>query len=672
MKKNILLTITIAALTLAACNDDASDNTAASAIPLQITAVVQNGTTTRTEVTGTSFEANSSIGVNVTKGDRSNVQYTLNGTTWSSEAPIYYQDTSTKTFSAYYPYSGDKVNSEGELVDVDPDDYLFASGATGSVDKNSVSFTFYHKMSKIALTFKKGTDVTDDDFSSISKCHICGVYTKGSFNTTDGTTLTSGKIDVQEVTTSFKDGKLIGSAILYPQTAPNTDDGIYVVVKVNNVNYKTTLIAANSKLESGNVYSYTVTINKTGLTVTLNSGITAWDDSTNSNETATEYDPTFTDINQVRLYDLVMEDGRFLHVDANDDRVITDTECNQLGSYKLENVVGIVLWLGNPIDYTKTVTDAIVPAAGNKYDADDPYSKQIGDPILKSVCSNCTHGLIAGIKYAEDDIVKSAAYTYPWVWKRDISPTTGGYIYIDSDKIYSVSLNFQDAEGSGYGPSDNYLYIDGYDKNCKNKDETSNNRRTTGVIKLNVWNNLSRFMGYNNTQVIKGYAKTLDEHYFLTSCLENSYSQKISGNDGNNSFSDWFIPSMWELYVMFGGDETKSFRDYYVTIENKGTATSLASDKIKNVDLGLDTERIGYIKNITNALEDLGINSAFDPVSGIWTSTEFYCGKSTDSSPAIWFTCECDEKSNIKSTHFDSATKYNASAAKHIVPICAF
>jgi hypothetical protein len=336
-------------LTLAACNDDASDNTAASAIPLQITAVVQNGTTTRGEIVEVSqFADGNSIGVTGGTGsdgkDRTNVKYTLSGTTWSSEAPIYYQDKEDVEFKAYYPYI-ENATYEG----VEAQDFLFAAADNNSksnVTTNQVKFTFKHKMSKIALMFKKGTGVSDTEYQGIEKCHICGVYTKGSFNTTDGSTSTSGNIDVQEVTTTYdsQEGTLTASTILYPQTAAGTD-GIYVVVKVNNVNYKTTLIAANSSLVSGNVYSYTVTINKTGLTVTSSTeGITGW-------ETASATDPieagkdieTFNDPDETRLYDLVFNDGSFMHLDADDNGEISDEELSKLETMSLSDVVGIVL-----------------------------------------------------------------------------------------------------------------------------------------------------------------------------------------------------------------------------------------------------------------------------------------------------------------------------------------
>jgi hypothetical protein len=666
MKKNILLTITIAALTLAACNDDACDNTAASAIPLQITAVVQNGTTTRTEVTGTSFDGGSSIGV--TGGDRSNVEYTLNGTTWSSVAPIYYQDTSTKTFSAYYPYS-DKVTPEGELVDVDPDDYLFASGATGSVGDNNVSFTFYHKMSKIALTFQKGTDVTDDDFSSISKCHICGVYTKGSFNTTDGTTSTSGNRDVQEVTTSFKGETLTGSAILYPQTAAGTD-GIYVVVKVNNVNYKTTLIAVGNSLESGNVYSYTVTINKTGLTVTSSTeGITGWEAASVTNpDDAQNAIETFNDPEETRLYDLVFSDGSFVHLDTDENEEISDDELENLDYMPLSELVGIVLWKGNPItDETKEISYInLTDLSGAKFKYYKTEELEIGDPILRKACSGCTHGLIAGLRCAYDI---HGDPTYMWLWEN----INGVHNEIENRAFEGVSADFQkNGSSADYGTSNGYLCIDGYNEtNCN----ISGEKGTKNVAIFNVLNNLSRFMGYNNTQVIRGFSKYYVKQHndgkdygFMTTCLDYSYGKKISGSN----FSEWFIPSMWELYVMLGGEE-KSFADIYCTTgtgEGYKSVTNNFVSSTKNVYFDFKTNEITYVSSITSRLKKLGYSKAFDLSSYIWTSTEYYKkgsanvdGKSTDSYSVIF----------IKDTKlFALSTKSYSSGMKQIIPVCAF
>jgi hypothetical protein len=96
---------------------------------------------------------------------------------------------------------------------------------------------------------------------------------------------------------------------------------------------------------SGNVYSYTVTINKTGLTVTSSTeGITGW-------ETASATDPieagkdieTFNDPDETRLYDLVFNDGSFMHLDADDNGEISDEELSKLETMSLSDVVGIVL-----------------------------------------------------------------------------------------------------------------------------------------------------------------------------------------------------------------------------------------------------------------------------------------------------------------------------------------
>jgi hypothetical protein len=672
MKKNILLTITIAALTLAACNDDASDNTAASAIPLQITAVVQNGTTTRGEIVEVSqFADNNSIGVTGGKDsngkDRTNVKYTLSGKTWSSDNPIYYQDKENVSFKAYYPYT-ENATYEG----VEAKDFLFAEAdddSKSNVTTNEVKFTFKHKMSKIALTFQKGTGVTDDD--DISECYIGGVYTTGSFNTTNGVAEaeTSGNRDFQE--TNFDKETLTASAILYPQTAPNTDDGIYVVVKVNNVNYKTTLITAGNSLVSGNVYSYTVTINKTGLSVEVNSGITAWDDST-TEATADVEDPTFTELSKVRLYDLAMSDGSFLHVDLTGDGIISDEELETLETRDLENVVGIVLWLGNPIDDTKTIsiTDADLSADNAFYVAKEIYNKKIYDPILKKDCSGCTHGLIAGIKCAqEDDSYKSnSTPAYPWQWTKK---SNGNNDFTGTTE--NISTKFQDAN-KGYSSSDGYLYIDGGEESCKVPTDSGSanagGRSDKNPAKINALNNLSRFMGYNNTKVIKAYAAYYIEnnqaedgsHVFMTSCLEYSYGKKISGDN----FSEWFIPSMWELYVMLGGDETKSLGDEGVFWEkgrttSRGTSVSLnkSGSTYYSDNLGLNAKKIGYIMSIISTLKGLEFSYTFDLDSGygIWTSTEFYSD----------VTAYCYYNSK-----FSNATKGNMSAPKQILAVCAF
>jgi hypothetical protein len=354
-----------------------------------------------------------------------------------------------------------------------------------------------------------------------------------------------------------------------------------------------------------------------------------------------------------------MSDGSFLHVDLTGDGIISDEELETLETQNLEKVVGIVLWLGNPIDDTKTIsiTDADLSADNANYVAKEICNKQIYDPILKKDCSGCTHGLIAGIKCAKYFSKNSCA---TWEWTSTSESTT----YNDfAGTLVSISDEFQTESTNDYYPSSEsqYLYIDGYSTdNCYYSGEI----KKTGAARVNAYNNLSRFMGYNNTQVIKGYAETVktDNHYLLTSCLD-SYS-KI-GENGDN-FSEWFIPSMWELYVVLGGDETKPLGDegvFWNKTTKDGTTTYSATFNASSYDsndLGLNNQKIGYINSITSTLKGLGLSDPFNlgAYAEIWTSTELYRDKK------VYYYCD----NKFKTT----TTRYSAAGAKQVLAVCAF
>lgn len=73
---------------------------------------------TRTGISGGTlvFLANDQIGVSETLTSRNNVQFTYNGSAWSTPTPMYwYNGTATHTFYAYYPYNASNQNTTVSL-----------------------------------------------------------------------------------------------------------------------------------------------------------------------------------------------------------------------------------------------------------------------------------------------------------------------------------------------------------------------------------------------------------------------------------------------------------------------------------------------------------------------------------------------------------------------------
>lgn len=126
------------------------------------------GGRSRTSMSGStaSFTTGDKIGVSETGTSRSNVPYTLNGTTWSSPAPIYWANgTNSHTFFAYYPYTTSLVGMRvgipvlsTQTISTTPDptvDFLASTPITQQRSQN-VALTFSHTFSLIQLNIKMG------------------------------------------------------------------------------------------------------------------------------------------------------------------------------------------------------------------------------------------------------------------------------------------------------------------------------------------------------------------------------------------------------------------------------------------------------------------------------------------------------------------------------------
>jgi hypothetical protein len=192
---------------------------------------------------------------------------------------------------------------------------------------------------------------------------------------------------------------------------------------------------------------------------------------------------------------------------------------------------------GNPIDTEPTKTFqyaapiATVSTAYPKYVLGGTTTMNTYDPILAKEYPTCTHGLILGIKKA------NGGTGYMWQWGSSITTIF---------KTEYISTKYQTVIDGMASP--NYLLIDGSAENTtyvNTKNKTIYERSDYTMIA--ALHNLSRFMGYNNTKVMEAYALYKEEYNSITSLL-GSYTQI-------NGFSQWYIPSLWEFYVMFGGTD---------------------------------------------------------------------------------------------------------------------
>lgn len=245
-----------------------------------------------------------------------NVEYSTTSTgTTADFSPvsggIFFQDkTETVTFSAYAPYqkssAADVLPGTDGIIEVDTEnyngdtqeniDFLFASGATASQSSPTVSFadnsanggednSFHHKMAQLNIVFQVST--TDgfsatEIFTTTNTFNLGGLIHEGTFNVTNGTTaLKKGSTAVDDWNiTSCKHTDAAStrtySLILLPQDV--SENPLKVAVGIGGQIYSNNE-DINPNLEAGKKYTYTITVKKTGLSVS-GCTITGWDTGT--------------------------------------------------------------------------------------------------------------------------------------------------------------------------------------------------------------------------------------------------------------------------------------------------------------------------------------------------------------------------------------------------------
>lgn len=302
MKRYIFLAAT--ALTLAACTNDEVNTATDGPVALKVNASIG---TVDTRAAGTQWTEGDRIGISTmgTEGRTryNNMEYIYSeGTGFRALSDnIYFQDKEeVVTFHAYYPFSGEQeevpapvektITADDQTAANQPEiDFLYASGATASSSEPTVSFTgehaFTHRMSQITLTFIEGSDM---DFGGSISYTLGDLKMDGTFNPLDGTatadddaTATSLTVNLSEVQPTS--GSYIApSLILFPQEVA----GIPITVTVDGQDYKATLNVKDGKLQSGNNYTWDITVSKTDMSVS-DAEIKDWKPVDNGGTTAT-------------------------------------------------------------------------------------------------------------------------------------------------------------------------------------------------------------------------------------------------------------------------------------------------------------------------------------------------------------------------------------------------
>ena len=283
------------ALALAACNNDNETLNTTDPVAARFTAEITPATRVNPE--GTEWTEGDRIGV--TGAGFTNVPYKREyGMFVPDGTVIYFDDTETHTFHAYYPYQ-----AEGGTVTVSTAadkqgtgiDFLFASGATGDTHNPEVSFTdktdkggpdnsFHHCMSLIKFTFKAGDGIIFNGMEPASYT-LGGLKHEGTFDTATGATAVTATanspINMQ------LNGATASQVIILPQGVTIPLD---LSVSYNGQSYKATLKLPETPTANfyaaGYAYTYNITLNNKDIEVSEPT-ITPWKDGDSFNANST-------------------------------------------------------------------------------------------------------------------------------------------------------------------------------------------------------------------------------------------------------------------------------------------------------------------------------------------------------------------------------------------------
>ncbi len=310
-KKNYLF-IALAALAFTACSNDDEPGVNNGPVEAKISAGVDVPLTRAIdnvweadeigvmakEVTGTSQGVTS-----VMTGMYKNVKYITYASTaaaanfTAASGGIYFQDANeTVTFAAYGPYQETTAanvlpGTDGEISNISTTaqstrelqkafDFIYASGATASKTSQTVEFkeskAFSHKMARLVIIVQPGDDVSNADITG-GTYTLGGLKHGGTFNVTTGEATATGEatdkwsLSQNSLKTTGETDKATFTSILYPQTLASA---LSFTASVNGQTY-TNNTDINPGLEAGYSYTYTITVKKTGLSVS-GCTISAW------------------------------------------------------------------------------------------------------------------------------------------------------------------------------------------------------------------------------------------------------------------------------------------------------------------------------------------------------------------------------------------------------------
>lgn len=292
MKAKFMMMMAAAATVLAACsNDDESDNWAGE-IRLSSGLTVQQTRATESTPPDTQIANGQEVGIFINDATTSaeiypNLKYTADGTgalkLGSEEStPFYPANGNAVAIYAYQPWStigtdgtfefSVKTNQKDDNGDYYDSDLLYSESSNYARQKAPHSLSFTHKLSKVVCKLETGVGNPSLAGATVE---IMAAETKGTFKPSDGTfTLASGNTSTVKMNDNITSGYYI--AVIPPQTFTKGTNFLKITIGTGIFYYSIPMTGDDLALAEGNVYTYTITVNLTGVTVT--SDINKWDD----------------------------------------------------------------------------------------------------------------------------------------------------------------------------------------------------------------------------------------------------------------------------------------------------------------------------------------------------------------------------------------------------------
>lgn len=224
-----------------------------------------------------------STGVFVSGGTTyNNAQYTGTAGTLTPQIQGYWGSTNNISIYAYAPYQATAPTSvsvkadQSSNADYTASDFLYATPETFTfANRNNVSLTFKHHLSRINLTLVAGEGVNPSKLSNAT-VRIAGIHTTASIALANGTL---GTLSNVQTVTPNPDGTNKYKAIVVPQTVTANTTLLEVTIDAVSFGYA---LPAMQEFKTGEQYNYTVTLSQGGIAVSPVE-ITKWEEDMKDN-----------------------------------------------------------------------------------------------------------------------------------------------------------------------------------------------------------------------------------------------------------------------------------------------------------------------------------------------------------------------------------------------------